>query len=111
MMKRRAAHPVGRRRRCGAASVPAPLIDHLPHRKPSQAVGPLKRFQVVDRGPDFAGVMRPERNQLRDGAIVLGDDEAFPRLYTLQKPRQMLSCLERADFGHVTNFVRPRGGA
>ena len=46
----------------------APLIDHLPHRESSQVVGLLKRFQVVDRGPDFAGVVRPERNQLRDGA-------------------------------------------
>ena len=74
-------------------------------------MGLLKRLQVVDRGPDLAGVGRPERNQLRDGAIVPGDDEALPRLHALQKPRQMRSRLECADFGLVATFVTPRGGA
>ena len=68
-------------------------------------MGPLKRLQVVDRGPDFVGVMRPERNQLGDGAIVPGDDEALSCLHALQKPRQMRSRLECADFGHVATFV------
>ena len=63
-------------------------------------MGLLKRLQVVDRGPDFVGVMRPERNQLGDGVIVLGDDEAFPGLHALQVPRQVSFRFECADFGH-----------
>ena len=71
----------------------------------------LKRLQVVDRGPDFASVVRPERNQLCDGPTVPGDDEALPRLHALQKPRQMRFRFECVDFGHVAAFVTPCGGA
>ena len=71
----------------------------------------LKRLQVVDRGPDIAGVRRPERNQFGDGAIVPGDDEALPGLHALQKPQQMCLRFGCADFRHVASFVRPCGGA
>ena len=52
-----------------------------------------------------------ERNQLRDRAIVPGDDEALPRLHALQKPRQMRFRFECAHFGHVASIATPCGGA
>ena len=55
---------------------------------------PEETFRSAD------AVVRPERNQLGDGAIVPGDDEALPRLHALQKLWQMCFRFGYADFGH-----------
>ena len=83
-----------------------PLLDHLAHSQPFQAVSPLELLQTFERRPDSFSIPLPERNQFGHRVLVLRDHESFALLHAPKRLWQMLFSLERANFRHGQSLLR-----
>ena len=68
-------------------------------------MGLLERLEAVYGHPDFVGIMRSERNQLRNGPIVLRNDKSLSGFYPLEQLGQMRFRFKCTNFRHLVNLV------